>query len=85
MSIESYKQIQQNIKDSTPELASLDSTSKVSVFNLWMYIVAFLANTIKDLVNVHKGEIDYLLDTQKISSENRIKEVVFGLQTWPSI
>lgn len=49
-------------KESTPELAVLDSTSKTSIWRLFIYIVAFASWTLENLFDDLKAEILAILD-----------------------
>lgn len=64
-------------KTNTPELDDLDSTSKVSIWRNIIYIVAFLANFIKELSTIHLSEVESLIDAQKITNLNYYRQVVF--------
>jgi hypothetical protein len=69
--IQTYKKSQLLEKESNPDLAALieaNSSSKVSVWNLWFYIVAFIANNLIELFSVHKTEINLLIQAQKITN-----------------
>lgn len=76
--IQTYKDHQTSQKESYPELADLNSSSKVSIFNLWFYIVAFVANTIKELYSVHKVEINELIKAQKVSNIDYYRTILFA-------
>lgn len=45
------------LKQSTPELSALDSTSRASVWRLWIYIVAASIWTLENLFDIHKKEL----------------------------
>tara|TARA_R110002096_G_scaffold301316_2_gene496187 strand:- start:291 stop:1139 length:849 start_codon:yes stop_codon:yes gene_type:complete len=80
MSIQQYKDQQTDQKDSFIELVNLSSNSKVSIFNLWFYIVAFVANSLKELYDIHEQEIVYLIDNQKIGSLNYYRTIVLAFR-----
>jgi hypothetical protein len=52
-------------KNGTPELDDLDSVSKVSDFNLWAYIVAFVICALDNLFDLHRSGIDTAITTLK--------------------
>lgn len=61
-------QIQQTIKDAkaaNPTLGSLTSTSMVSIWQLWTYIVAVCQWTLESLFDAHKIEVTGIIATQK--------------------
>lgn len=63
------------------ELAGLteaNSTSKVAIWKLWIYIVSFIANTLKELQNTHEKEIAYLIDNQKLTNLNYYRDVALN-------
>tara|TARA_R110002126_G_scaffold274766_1_gene419963 strand:+ start:631 stop:1479 length:849 start_codon:yes stop_codon:yes gene_type:complete len=76
--IQTYKELQTSEKEAAPELLSLNSTSKVSVFNLWFYIVAFIANDLRTLFTVHKTEINALIKAQKVTNIDYYRTILFA-------
>jgi hypothetical protein len=81
MSIQTYKNSQLSEKESNPELADLvqtNSTSKVSVWNLWFYITAFVANNLSELFSVHKTEINALIQAQKVTNIDYYRTILFA-------
>jgi hypothetical protein len=61
-------QIQQSIKDAKtadPTLSGLTSTSMVSMWQLWTYIVAVCQWTLETLFDAHKNEVSDIIATQK--------------------
>lgn len=54
-------------KEKIAKLAELNSTSKVSIWRLWLYIVAFVSNTVKTLQDIHKKEVENLLNNQRLT------------------
>lgn len=78
--IQTYKNLQISEKEASPELSNLNSTSKVSIFNLWFYIVAFLANTLKELYDLHRQEMLDLIDNQKVGSLNYYRNIVLNFR-----
>src|SRR5580700_8523155 len=54
-----------NQKNATTELDPLDSTSSVSNFNLWAYIVDFVMCVLDNLFDQHVTEVNTALATQK--------------------
>ena len=76
--IQTYKELQTSEKEAAPELLSLNSTSKVSVFNLWFYIVAFIANDLRTLFTVHKTEINSLIKAQKVTNIDYYRTILFA-------
>lgn len=60
--------IQQEIltaKDNEPALAELNSTSKVAVWRLWVYIMAFAIHTLERIFDQHKKEVSEALSELK--------------------
>jgi hypothetical protein len=76
--IQTYKDQQTSEKASAPELVNLNSSSKVSVWNLWFYIVAFVANNLSELFSVHKTEINALIQAQKITNIDYYRTILFA-------
>lgn len=67
----SIQDIQQEIltaKEAEPHLSDLNSTSKVAVWRLWIYIVAFAIHTLERIFDQHRKEISEQIRTQKIFS-----------------
>ncbi len=61
-------EIQQEIltaKENEPALAELNSTSKVAVWRLWVYITAFVIHTLERLFDQHKKEVSEALSELK--------------------
>jgi len=61
-------QIQQSIidaKNADPNLSALTSTSNVSVWLLWTYIVAVCQWVLENLFDAHKNEVDTIVGQQK--------------------
>ena len=52
-------------KEAEPELAVLDSTSKVAIWRLWAYITAFAIWTLEMLFDTHKTEVYSILSEKK--------------------
>lgn len=67
-------------KQDLEQLAELNSTSKVSIWRLWSYIVAFVAATHKQLQLVHFNEVNNAIDNQHFSSEKRIQKLLFDFR-----
>lgn len=64
----SIQDIQQEIlraKENEPTLAELNSTSKVSVWRLWVYIMAFAIHTLERIFDQHRKEVAEALSEQK--------------------
>ena len=78
MSVEVFKQHQIDKKAQLSELDPLDSTSKVSIFRLWINIVASLANTLKELYALEKEEINQLIGEQKLGTLNYYRETALA-------
>lgn len=55
-------------KDNERALAELNSTSKVAVWRLWVYITAFVIHTLERIFDQHRKEISEQIRTQKIFS-----------------
>jgi len=71
-----YQQQHLDQKGNYPELATLNSTSKVSVWRLWVYVVSFVANTVRELVSIHKDEINWLIEQQRVTGLKYYQEKV---------
>lgn len=52
-------------KENEPALAKLNSTSKVAVWRLWIYIVAFAIHTLERIFDQHKREVYVALSELK--------------------
>jgi len=52
-------------KNAQPELAALDSTSKVAVWALWAYVTAVCFWTLESLFDVHKASVDKAISEMK--------------------
>ena len=78
--IQTYQTHQLEKKENYPELVDLNSSSKVANWRLWFYIVAFLANSLKELYDVHQQEMLYLIDRQKIGSLNYYRNIVLAFR-----
>jgi len=78
--IQTYKNQQTTNKESFPELSELNSSSKVSIWNLWFYIIAFTANALKDLYSIHQQEMLSLIDNQKIGGLNYYRSIVLNFR-----
>ncbi len=76
--IQTYKDLQTSEKEAAPELVNLNSTSKVSVFNLWFYIVSFIANDLRTLFTVHETEINSLIKAQKVTNIDYYRTILFA-------
>ncbi len=76
--IQTYKEQQEFQKGNYTELSELNSSSKVSVWNLWFFIVSFLANTLKDLYDVHQTEVAALIKAQKVTNIDYYRTILFA-------
>jgi hypothetical protein len=65
-------------KDANTNLYNLSSESKVSIWRNFMYVVAFIANFVRELQDVHETEVSALIDNQKLTNLNYYREVVFN-------
>lgn len=65
-------------KNATTTLDALTSTSKASIWRNFMYVVAFIANFVKELQEVHETENVVLIDNQKLTNLNYYRDVVFA-------
>lgn len=75
--------IQQDIvtaKEDIAELAELTSTSKVSIWRLWVYVVSFIANTHYKLQQAHLLEVNTAIANQHYSSELQIQQLLFDFR-----
>ena len=62
------QEIQQEIlqaKEAEPHLSNLNSTSKVAVWRLWVYITAFVIHTLEKIFDQHKKEVSEALSQLK--------------------
>lgn len=65
-------------KQANTTLSDLTSDSKVSIWREFLFIVAFMANFIKELTEVHQQEVEYLIDNQKLTSINYYRTTVLN-------
>lgn len=61
-------------------LSNLDSTSKVSIFRLWIYIVAFSTWTLEKLFDTHKADVDYQLSILKPHTARWYRNMALAFQ-----
>ena len=54
-----------NIKQSETVLDDLNSTSKVAIWRLWVYITAFVIHTLELIFDTHKSEVSQALKQLK--------------------
>jgi hypothetical protein len=52
-------------KNAEPELAALDSTSKVAIWALWAYVTAVCIWTLESLFDAHKSAVDKAISEMK--------------------
>ena len=81
--IQTYQEQQLAQKNNNPDLASLTeitSNSKVSIWRLWLYICAFIANDLRQLYGVHKQEVADLINAQKITNEEYYRTVALAFR-----
>jgi hypothetical protein len=64
-------------KNNTSALDSLNSTSKVSIWRNFLYITAFIGNSLKELFELHKLEVQDLLDNQIITNLEYYRNLLF--------
>lgn len=76
---EIINQIHQS-KESRPELAELNSESRVSVWRNFIYIIAFAIDLLRQMFETHKTELNELIATKKIHSGIWIREQLLGFQ-----
>lgn len=65
-------------KQANTALVDLTSDSKVSIWRNFIYVVAFIANFVKELQDVHETEVAALIDAQKITNLNYYRDIVFN-------
>ena len=65
-------------KDANTTLDDLTTESRVSIWRNFMYVVAFIANFVRELQDVHEQEVATLIDNQKLTNLNYYREVVFN-------
>jgi len=63
--IENIYQDLLNKKQTDSRLDVLDSTSKVAIWRLWLYIVAYACWTLETIFDTHKSEVSEMLAQQK--------------------
>lgn len=63
--IEEIQQAIINTKEADPVLSGLTSTSNVSVWRLWTYVVAVCQWVLENLFDAHREEVSGMLATQK--------------------
>ncbi|WP_373942665.1 hypothetical protein OEG92_05595 [Polaribacter sejongensis] len=79
--LQTYKNQQIAQKESDPDLAqlaSLTTTSKVSVWRLWTYIVAKVGFDLQELFIMHKAEIEALIKAQKVTNVDYYRTLLFA-------
>lgn len=67
-------------KESRPELAGLNSESRVSVWRNFIYIIAFAIDLLRQMYETHKTELNDLIATKKLHSGIWIREQLLGFQ-----
>ena len=72
-------------KSTYAELDELDSTSKVSVYNLWAYITAVVMWTLENLFDLHKAEIEQKIATLKPHNPRWYREISLQFQYGQSL
>ena len=65
-------------KNASTALEDLTSESKVSIWRNFIFVVAFIANFVKELHTIHESEIAALIDAQKLTNLNYYRDVVFN-------
>jgi hypothetical protein len=65
-------------KNANTALTDLTSESKVSIWRNLIYVVAFVANFVKELQDAHETEVAALIDAQKLTNLNYYRNVVFN-------
>ena len=62
------------------ELDSLNSPSKVAIYNLWAYVTAVVMWTLENLFDLHKAEVDNIIATKKPHQLRWYREMALGFQ-----
>ena len=78
--INTFKDRLKKEKEKISELSSLTSSSKVSIWNFWIYLVSFLANNLLELYALHQKEITELIDNQKLGSLNYYRNLALNFR-----
>lgn len=65
-------------KNANTNLENLTTASQVSVWRNFLYIVAFVANNLKELFELHKVEVQNLLDNQIITNLQYYRNLLFN-------
>lgn len=67
-------------KENEPTLAELNSTSKVAVWRLWVYITAFVIHTLERIFDQHKKEVAEALSEQKPHTPRWYRNMALAFQ-----
>lgn len=79
-SIQDIQQEMLRAKDNEPALAELNSTSKVAVWRLWIYITAFVIHTLERIFDQHKKEVAEALSEQKPHTPRWYRNMALAFQ-----
>lgn len=81
MSVQSYINKMLEERNANVELSGLqesDTNSRVSIWRNFLYIVAFVANNLNELFELHKNEVQNLLDNQIITNLAYYRNLLFN-------
>lgn len=67
-------------KENEPALAELNSTSKVAVWRLWIYITAFVIHTLERIFDQHRKEVAEALSEQKPHTPRWYRNMALAFQ-----
>lgn len=78
MSVQTYLNQMLAEKNANTNLDNLTTESKVSVWRNFLYVVAFIANFVKELQEVHEHEINDLIAAQKRTNLEYYRNIVLN-------
>lgn len=79
-SIQDIQQEMLRAKDNEPALADLNSTSKVAVWRLWVYIMVFAIHTLERIFDQHRKEVAEALSEQKPHTPRWYRNMALAFQ-----
>lgn len=79
-SIQDIQQEMLRAKENEPALAELNSTSKVAVWRLWIYITAFVIHTLERIFDQHRKEVAEALSEQKPHTPRWYRNMALAFQ-----
>ncbi|NME68998.1 hypothetical protein [Flammeovirga aprica] len=71
---------EKELADALKDLGDVTSTSKVAMWNLWLYITSFVSHIISVLLDVHKNEVEALIASSKVHTADWYAERILEYQ-----